>query len=136
MEFRILGPVEVRDDGRLVRLGGGKQRAVLAVLLLHVGELVPAERLVELLWGDTAPRTALHSIQIYVSELRKEIKNAGKRGGMGPGPDGEEKILDYWREDPLAGHGDVEAESQRDRPAAQVSGGVGHPADRPATGLR
>lgn len=42
MEFRILGPVEVRDDGRVVRLGGGKQRAVLALLLLTRTELSPA----------------------------------------------------------------------------------------------
>ncbi|HEX5719353.1 MAG TPA: BTAD domain-containing putative transcriptional regulator, partial [Thermoanaerobaculia bacterium] len=75
MSFRILGSLAAEtSDGVAVPLGSPKQRAVLAVLLLHVGELVPAERLVELLWGDAAPRTALHSIQIYVSELRRILQ--------------------------------------------------------------
>jgi basic membrane lipoprotein Med (substrate-binding protein (PBP1-ABC) superfamily)/DNA-binding SARP family transcriptional activator len=75
MSFRILGSLAAEtSDGVAVALGSPKQRAVLAVLLLHVGELVPAERLVELLWGDAAPRTALHSIQIYVSELRRILQ--------------------------------------------------------------
>ena len=55
MEFRILGPVEVRDDGRLVRLGGGKQRAVLALLLLNSNRVVASERMIGLLWGERPP---------------------------------------------------------------------------------
>jgi basic membrane lipoprotein Med (substrate-binding protein (PBP1-ABC) superfamily)/DNA-binding SARP family transcriptional activator len=78
MEFRILGPIEVLDDGVPVDLGAPKQRAVLAVLLLHVNEVVPADQLVDLVWGEDPPRTAAHSVQIYVSELRKAFQGNGE----------------------------------------------------------
>jgi basic membrane lipoprotein Med (substrate-binding protein (PBP1-ABC) superfamily)/DNA-binding SARP family transcriptional activator len=78
MEFRILGPIEVLDDGVLVDLGAPKQRAVLAVLLLHANEVVSADRLVDLVWGEDPPRTAAHSVQIYVSELRKAFDGNGE----------------------------------------------------------
>ncbi|HSD49318.1 MAG TPA: BTAD domain-containing putative transcriptional regulator, partial [Actinomycetota bacterium] len=78
MEFRILGPLEVATDGRSVRLGPGKQRALLAALVLHAGEIVPTDRLVEEVWGEHPPRTAAHSVQIYVSELRKALETPGQ----------------------------------------------------------
>jgi basic membrane lipoprotein Med (substrate-binding protein (PBP1-ABC) superfamily)/DNA-binding SARP family transcriptional activator len=78
MEFRILGPLEVLDDGVPVELGAPKQRAVLAVLLLHANEVVSADRLVDLVWGEDPPRTAAHSVQIYVSELRKAFEGNGE----------------------------------------------------------
>jgi WD40 repeat protein/DNA-binding SARP family transcriptional activator len=71
MEFRILGPLEVLDDARPVALGGIKARAVLAVLLLHPNESVNAERLSLALWGDEVPATAVKTVQVYVSRLRK-----------------------------------------------------------------
>ncbi|MEN8113787.1 MAG: BTAD domain-containing putative transcriptional regulator, partial [Actinomycetota bacterium] len=77
MEFRILGSLEVLDDGVSVELGAPKQRAVLAVLLLHPGEVVPTERIITSVWGDDAPRTAAHSIQIYISELRRAFDPDG-----------------------------------------------------------
>ena len=55
MEFRILGPLEVEDEGRLLKLGGAKQRAVLALLLLHANDVVPRERLIDELWGGSRP---------------------------------------------------------------------------------
>lgn len=71
VEFRILGPLEaVGDDGPLA-LGGQKQRAVLAFLLLHAGEVVATERLVTELWGERPPKTATTSLQNFVSQLRK-----------------------------------------------------------------
>ena len=74
MSFRILGALEAEGPtGSVVPLGPPKQRALLAVLLLHVGELLPTEQLIDLLWGDRAPRTAAHSIQIYVSDLRRVL---------------------------------------------------------------
>ena len=80
MEFRVLGALEAGSGGVVADLGPPKQRALLAILLLHVGEIVPVERLTELLWGDEPPRTAGHSIQIYVSELRKALEPlAGRR---------------------------------------------------------
>jgi basic membrane lipoprotein Med (substrate-binding protein (PBP1-ABC) superfamily)/DNA-binding SARP family transcriptional activator/class 3 adenylate cyclase len=89
LRFGILGHLEVfgpdrgtgpgAPDGRLVELGPPKQRAVLAILLMHVGEIVPNERLIELVWGEHPPRTAGHSIQIYTSELRKTLEPAAGR---------------------------------------------------------
>jgi basic membrane lipoprotein Med (substrate-binding protein (PBP1-ABC) superfamily)/DNA-binding SARP family transcriptional activator len=78
MEFRILGPIEVLDDGVSIDLGAPKQRAVLVVLLLHANEVVSADRLVDLVWGEDPPRTAAHSVQIYVSELRKAFDVGGE----------------------------------------------------------
>jgi len=61
MEFRILGPFEVRSEGRQLSLGGTKQRAVLAVLLLYRNEVVSIDRLVDELWGDRPPAPLLWS---------------------------------------------------------------------------
>lgn len=72
IEFRILGPLEVVDHEPL-SLGGHKQRAVLAVLLLHRGEAVAADRLIEAVWAGRAPATAGKTLQVYVSNLRKPL---------------------------------------------------------------
>ena len=74
MQFRILGSLEAVADGVTADLGPPKQRSVLAILLMHAGEIVPTDRLIDLLWGDHPPRTAAHSVQIYVSELRKVLE--------------------------------------------------------------
>jgi hypothetical protein len=74
MQFRLLGALEAGSGGTVVDLGPPKQRAVLAILLLHVGEIVSTDRLIDLLWGEEPPRTAAHSIQIYVSDLRKSLE--------------------------------------------------------------
>jgi WD40 repeat protein/DNA-binding SARP family transcriptional activator len=73
MEFRILGPLEVRGEAGGVSLGGIKPRAVLAMLLLHTDEPVSAERLAQALWGDDAPRGAVKTVQVHVSRLRKAL---------------------------------------------------------------
>jgi DNA-binding SARP family transcriptional activator/ABC-type branched-subunit amino acid transport system substrate-binding protein/DNA-binding beta-propeller fold protein YncE len=73
MEFRILGPLEVSKEGAAISLGGPKQRAVLAVLLLHRGEVLSTERLIDELWGESPPPTAAKSVQVYVSQLRKAL---------------------------------------------------------------
>jgi basic membrane lipoprotein Med (substrate-binding protein (PBP1-ABC) superfamily)/DNA-binding SARP family transcriptional activator len=78
LEYRILGPLEVVRDDTSVALGPGKQRAVLAVLVLHAGEIVATDRLIEQVWGEHPPRTAAHSIQIYVSDLRKALETVGQ----------------------------------------------------------
>jgi len=76
MEFRILGPFEVREEGEALPLGGAKQRALLAVLLLHANEAVSADRLIDALWGERAPETAAHTLQVYVSQVRKALRSA------------------------------------------------------------
>ncbi len=73
MEFRILGPLEVEEEGRLLNLGGAKQRSVLAFLLLHANEVVSRDRLINELWGDEAPETAATAVQVHVSQLRKAL---------------------------------------------------------------
>ncbi len=74
MQFRLLGPLEVVDDGdRVLALGGRKQRSVLAVLLLHANDVVATERLVDEVWGEAPPATVAKSIHVYVSRMRKEL---------------------------------------------------------------
>ncbi|MBA3376272.1 MAG: winged helix-turn-helix domain-containing protein [Actinobacteria bacterium] len=73
MEFRILGPLEVLENGRQVDLGGAKQRALLAVLLLHANEVVSTDRLIDALWEEDAPETGRKALQVYVSQLRKAL---------------------------------------------------------------
>ena len=71
--FRILGPLEVEGgDGRR-SLGGRKPRSLLGVLLLHPGEAVSTEQLIDALWGPTVPASAANSVHIYVSQLRKVL---------------------------------------------------------------
>ncbi len=73
IEFRILGPVEaVGDDGPLP-LGAPKQRALLALLLLNANTVVSRDRLVDALWGDEPPRSAVSSLQVYVHGLRRAL---------------------------------------------------------------
>jgi DNA-binding SARP family transcriptional activator len=73
MEFRILGPLEALLEGRSLPLGGPKQRALLALLLLHANEPVAADRLIDQLWDGKPPRTAVKSLQVHVSGLRKLV---------------------------------------------------------------
>ena len=73
MDFRLLGPLEVVEHGRVLELSAAKQRALLAILLLDANEVVSTARLIEGLWPEEAPRTAAKSIQVYVSGLRKEL---------------------------------------------------------------
>jgi predicted ATPase/class 3 adenylate cyclase len=71
MEYRVLGPLEVLDTGGPLPLGGVKQRTLLALLILNANHVVPRERLIDELWGDEAPETAVKTVQVYVSQLRK-----------------------------------------------------------------
>src|SRR5262245_18110204 len=73
MEFRLLGAVEVVDDGRPLRLGSGRQLALVAYLLLHANEAVAVDRLVDELWGESPPATAAKIVRNYVSLLRREL---------------------------------------------------------------
>jgi DNA-binding SARP family transcriptional activator/ABC-type branched-subunit amino acid transport system substrate-binding protein len=78
MEFRILGPLDVVEDGRSLDLGGPKQRALLAALLLRAGEVVSQDRLIDDLWGDAPPATAAKTLQAYVSRLRKALADENR----------------------------------------------------------
>jgi DNA-binding SARP family transcriptional activator/WD40 repeat protein len=73
LEFRILGSFEVVDDEGSVALGGPKQQALLAALLLHRGEVISSDRLIDELWGGRPPATAVKTLRVYVSNLRKAL---------------------------------------------------------------
>jgi predicted ATPase/DNA-binding SARP family transcriptional activator len=76
MEVRLLGPVQLLVDGRSVAVPAAKQRALLALLALHAGEVVAADRVVDELWGERPPPTAHKLVQTYVWQLRKLLGEA------------------------------------------------------------
>jgi predicted ATPase/DNA-binding SARP family transcriptional activator len=117
MRYKILGPFEVTDDaGRPLALGGRKQRAVLAILVLHAGDVVSSDRLIDRLWGDQPPATAAKTLQVYVSNLRKALgggvlitRDRGYALEIEPGQ------IDFERFQRLAksGHGALQASDPR-----------------------
>ena len=113
MEFRILGPLEVASDGRLLPLGGARQRALLAHLLLHANEIVSTERLIDELWGDDPPRRATKALQMHVLGLRKVLDDGRlETRGHGYRLRIEQGEFDLERVEVLAG------EASRSAPAA------------------
>jgi YVTN family beta-propeller protein len=77
MRFCVLGPLEAYADGRRVAVGGGRQRALLALLLMHAGEVVSRDRLIEELWAGKPPPGSSHSLDAYLSRLRRAFREAG-----------------------------------------------------------
>ena len=75
--FGVLGPLEARLDGEPLPLGGAKQRAVFAVLLLSANEVISVERLIDEVWGDRSPPSAAHSLEAYVSRIRQLLNGHG-----------------------------------------------------------
>lgn len=73
MRYRVLGPLEVRDGPRNVPLRKGRQRLLLAVLLLRANETVSSDRLIDALWGEEPPATAGSSLHNLVSGLRRDL---------------------------------------------------------------
>jgi DNA-binding SARP family transcriptional activator len=74
--------VEASIGGREVALGVGKPRALFALLALHAGEAVSADRLIDGIWGERPPATAAKMLQVYVSQLRKALAVAGGDGAI------------------------------------------------------
>lgn len=88
MQFRVLGPLEVRSRGEVHRLGSAKQRMLLAALLIEPGKAVTADRLIDLLWGEDPPPSARNSLQTYVARVRAELSRwqvAGRLATYGSG---------------------------------------------------
>ncbi len=77
MEFRILGPLELIVDGRIRTVPAGAERAVLELLLLNAGRVVPASTLVDALWGEDLPAHAVNALQGRISRLRRALADAG-----------------------------------------------------------
>jgi YVTN family beta-propeller protein len=81
MDFRILGHIEVSNEAGSVRLGGSKQRALLALLLLHANEPVSVDTLAEQLWSDDPPERAAKNLQVQISRLRRVLEGEHKPNG-------------------------------------------------------
>jgi DNA-binding SARP family transcriptional activator len=82
MDFRILGPLEALAEGRDVVPAGTKQRALLALLLLHANETLSRDRLIDELWGESPPATATKTVQVHVSRLRKALSAGNGVGAV------------------------------------------------------
>ncbi len=108
VEFRILGPLEAGSVGRRLELGGPRQRSVLAVLLLRAGEVVPAGALIDEVWGDEPPETAVNLLQGYVSDLRKVLgRDVIATRGRGYAIEIDPSALDLHRFEQLAREADA-----------------------------
>jgi predicted ATPase/DNA-binding SARP family transcriptional activator len=78
--FRVLGPLEALHEGRSLPLGGAKQRALLAILLLHANRPVSTDTIVDQLWGEHPPPSSAKVVQVYVSQLRKALEYVDESG--------------------------------------------------------
>jgi YVTN family beta-propeller protein len=110
MQYALLGPLEVRAGDRVIPLGGVKQRALLAALLLHANEVVSRDRLIDGLWGERPPVTAAHTVETYVSRLRKALNDAPRPQALITRPPGymlriDPAMLDLNRFETLAREG-------------------------------
>jgi DNA-binding SARP family transcriptional activator len=76
-EFRILGPLELVVDATVRTLPAGGERAVLELLLVNAGRIVPASTLMDALWGQDLPVNAANALQGRISRLRKALADAG-----------------------------------------------------------
>ena len=79
MEIRVLGPLEVVEGDFACPMGGRRQRALLADLIVHVNHVVSADRLIEDVWWGEPPASAQHALHVYVSRLRKILGGDGAR---------------------------------------------------------
>ena len=158
LKVGVLGQLVATRDGTSLELGGPRQRAVLALLVLARGDVVPADRLVDALWGEATPPSATSALQAYVSHLRKRMEpdrgprdrqSVIARQGPGYALRVEDDSVDAWRFERLlrqAGSADP-ATAQRlleealrlwrgpayaDHAGESLGGRRGRPAGRPA----
>jgi predicted ATPase len=120
LEYRILGPIEVELDGPPLSVKGNKPRSLLALLLLRRNEAVPAELLIEDLWGEKAPATAANTLQVYVSQLRKIVSDRLTREGAAYRLRVDPGELDAERFEQLAEEGDAALRRRSFREAADL----------------
>src|SRR5215471_11046807 len=76
VDYRLLGAIEAGVNGHVLDIGGPKQRALLAILLLSANKPVSRDVLVDRLWGQHPPAGAQHTLEVYVSRLRKALQPA------------------------------------------------------------
>ena len=80
MEFRVLGPMEVRAAGQRIDIGHARQKSVLAALLLDLGRVVPTEELIDRVWGEDPPVAVRNGLYAYVAKLKATLARAGEPG--------------------------------------------------------
>jgi WD40 repeat protein/DNA-binding SARP family transcriptional activator len=132
MDFRILGPLRALDEGQEVTPRGTKQRALLALFLLHANETLSTDLLIDELWGEHPPTTATKTVQVHISHLRKTLGR-----GDGNGSDGlivtrdhgyelqlDPEHLDSHRFERLIGEGAAELADGRPEDAASALEGA------------
>ena len=85
VEFRVLGPLEIEHEGRLLTLAGRRQRALMAILLLHANEVVSSDRLLDALWSEEPPASGKNALQVRVSQLRKLLRGGAEVETRAPG---------------------------------------------------
>jgi hypothetical protein len=88
VEFGILGPLEITAGGQPLPVQGARTRAVLAMLLVHANQVVPADRLTGELWAGQPAAGAAASLQVRVSQLRKVLRPSGEAGRLVTRPPG------------------------------------------------
>jgi DNA-binding SARP family transcriptional activator len=86
VEFSVLGPLRVQSDGQVIEVRGAKERIVLAHLIASVGRMVPAADLIDSLWGDAPPRSAVMSLQTFVLRLRNALERRRTTAPRSPTP--------------------------------------------------
>src|SRR5256885_15364084 len=74
MDFRVLGPVEVQQEGRHLALGGARERLLLALLLIRASRVASVDALIDDLWEGAPPDNAISTLRVYVSRLRKALR--------------------------------------------------------------
>jgi YVTN family beta-propeller protein len=115
VEIRLLGLLELAADGRVLELGGGRQRALLAVLALRPNEVVSTDALIDALWGEAPPPTAPKALQGLVSQLRRAIAPLGDGVILTRSPgyllDVDPDVVDAHRFERLATRGRLDVES-------------------------
>lgn len=127
IEYRVLGPLEVVDElGTPVVVGAARERAVLALLLLSANMVVSIERLSDSLFGDHPPEAASHALQVYVSRLRKALREAGQDGVLLTRPPGylmrvDPQALDATRFEALVKRGREQAKGADHAGASQTA---------------
>jgi DNA-binding SARP family transcriptional activator/pimeloyl-ACP methyl ester carboxylesterase len=112
VEFGILGPLEITAAGQPLPVQGARTRAVLAMLLVHANQVVPAGRLTSELWAGQPAGGAVASLQVRVSQLRKALRRAGEAGRLVTRPPGylirvAPDELDVTRFERLARDGEI-----------------------------
>ncbi|MFD4638094.1 BTAD domain-containing putative transcriptional regulator [Lentzea sp. NPDC058436] len=148
-EVRILGPVEVCGPHGRAELTGARQRSIVAVLALRAGSPVAVDRLVDVLWGEDPPRTAVRSLHSHVARVRQALADCGLPGALVTKPGGYQldasvdaetfgrtRDLGLWRGEPLAGTelfgwGRAEIDRLREQRIAALEAHWGERLDRP-----